>query len=390
MGSDVQLYVVRADGEERRQVTLDPAVGLMGAWNPGSTSSVHSWPGWSPDDRWLATFRSEASDEDESGPTALTVLEVDGVRERQLLSLTDSQPIYARWSPDGAGLALLTQEGDGLVLTRVAADEVGDSVEVVRGVPLFFSWVDAERLVAHVGDQRSGVSRIIIDDGDERQNISEQPGSFCTPLSVDGKVVYALGRGRRSRISITDLHTGRRRDLTELEGLLALVGPPSAHPEKPLLVSAAPGGEHTPYDGIWLLEQPTGLLQRIVDEPVMAFQWDPTGARVVFAVLDAERSRMSFRVWEEATGTVREVCDFWPSRDQLFFFHFLEQFADSHSQVSPDGRTLVFSGYLDPRRVRDAADETDDGPVIQVVDLLDPQGGALPLAPGRFAVFSHA
>lgn len=385
VGLDGQIHAVDPDGEGRSQVTFSKAMGHLAAWGGSAGTDTHAWPCWSPDDSWLAVFQS-AGDPDEQGLTTVSVVQVDGVEERQLLSLEESQPIYVRWSPSGERLAVLTQEEDLLVLHRAEVGDVGRAHEVVRGVPLFFCWADEDRLAVHVGDKRTGVGRVLLDGLGERTSVTDRPGSFCTPLSVGHDLVYALGRGRRSRISLSDRRTGRRRDLTELEGLLALVGPPRHQPEGPLLVSAAPGGEHTPYDGVWLLDRATGLLQRAVDEPVMAFQWDPTGARVVFTVLDAERSRMAFRTWEAATGRIREICTLWPSRDQLFYLHFFEQFAESHPLVSPDGRTLVFSGYPDPRHAR----EDDAGPVIHVVDLVEPTGGALPLAEGRFAVFSNS
>lgn len=376
------MHVVRPDGEGHRRVSGSPLSGAMGGWGAAPAQPSFTWPCWSPDDRWLSVFEAEGEEEDQND-AVLTVLEVDGVEERRLHSFDKTLPIYARWSPEGDRLGVLAQGGDDLLLTRCAVDEVGSNEHVVSGVPLFFSWLDGGALLVHVGDSKTGGSRVFMQGVAGRDILTERPGSFCTPLTVGEQIMYATSRGRRSRICLLDPSTRRHRDLTELEGLLALV--PDAARDHAVLVGAAPGGEHTPYDGIWQLDVRTGLLKRLVDEPVMAFHWDRTGSRVIYAVLESDRSCMVFRAWEAETGEVRDLCPFWPSRDQLFYLHFFEQFTGSHHLVSPDGRTLVFSGYPDPRRA-----EEGGGPRIHVLDILNPTGGPLTLAEGRFAVFSHA
>ena len=295
------MHVVRPDGEGHRRVSGSPLSGAMGGWGAAPAQPSFTWPCWSPDDRWLSVFEAEGEEEDQND-AVLTVLEVDGVEERRLHSFDKTLPIYARWSPEGDRLGVLAQGGDDLLLTRCAVDEVGSNEHVVSGVPLFFSWLDGGALLVHVGDSKTGGSRVFMQGVAGRDILTERPGSFCTPLTVGEQIMYATSRGRRSRICLLDPSTRRHRDLTELEGLLALV--PDAARDHAVLVGAAPGGEHTPYDGIWQLDVRTGLLKRLVDEPVMAFHWDRTGSRVIYAVLESDRSCMVFRAWEAETGEV--------------------------------------------------------------------------------------
>ena len=81
---------------------------------------------------------------------------------------------------------------------------------------------------------------------------------------------------------------------------------------------------------------------------------------------------------------IQDIGTFWPSRDQLFYLHFFEQYSNSHPIVSVDGRMLVFAGHPDPLYGGDSRSR------LWGVDLTVCTPRATELAEGTFGVFSKS
>jgi TolB protein len=371
------------DGVGLRQVTFPKAAGPMVRWGGRSGDDHWSWPSWSPDGRWLSCFQGAGSDEVQ-GAAAVYAIDVDGVEERQLCTFDGQVPIYARWSPQGRNLAVLVQDEDELQLSVCGVERLGARRVVDEGVPLFFSWTpQGERLVVHVGSRRDSHGRLVVRDplgSSEDLLFADTPGSFCTPVLLGDDVVYVVNEsGGGSVVTVAGVDGRDPVPLIKLEGLLAVV--PSPLGDR-VAVGAAPRGESTPYKGIWVAGRDQEPYQ-VAKGDCAAFFWTPGGRRLVYAVVEVDRSAMSWWIVAADGGTPRRLGSFWPSRDQLFFVHFFEQYAGSHSLISPDGRLLVYSSHPAP------TDEGDDrSALIYVIELDAAEPTPRPIAEGSFAVFA--
>ena len=382
VGADRQIHLVRTDGSGRRALTL--GLGVGGDWGGSADRSGCSWPGFSPDGRWISFFQGPLRGEEE-GEATLYALEVDGVEVRQVASVGPRAPIYARWSPDGRRLAALLQQGSGLELWSCDVDLLGEPSVIEKGVPLFASWSkDSTRLVIHAGDprgSRDGVRLVSLEEGVAPEELTRRPGSFCTPFEVAGSWVYARRTSAGSVVMAAPVEGGRPRELMTLEGLLAMVPAPDGSPR--IAVGSAPSGEGSPYDGVWILSLETGLGTRVVHDPCMAFFWAPGARRLATVAWDPRAGLMRLGLTELQGPRSAELCSFFPTREQFFHLHFFEQYADSHPLFSPDGGTIVFAGH----RRRPQPGEAHDPPGILLLDLAIPHAAPVRLADGHVATF---
>ncbi|MCB9758321.1 MAG: PD40 domain-containing protein [Alphaproteobacteria bacterium] len=346
-GPDRQLHLIGADGRDATQLTLDLSRNPLLVWGrPELSSSAWSWPSWSPDGQRIACFELPDGD-DVSRPARVHVLDTDGVRQIELVSLSGRIPIYCFWRPDGQGLAILMQSEDQLVLGYAALDQPGQLRILEEGVPLFFAWApDGRRVLIHTGVlNQPGSSRLVMRDSQGRmpdEILPQTPGNFCTPVFVGRRLVQVERRGTVNRLLVSDEAGGGARSLLEFQGLGAVVPVPGS---RRVAFSAAPAGQGSPYRGVTLVDVETGALQRLTEDDCLAFFWSEARGQLLYARVDTAENCLSWhgaRVGEEPVT----LCRFWPTREMLFFLHFFDQFSLSHSLLSPDGGTLVFAGHL--------------------------------------------
>jgi hypothetical protein len=177
----------------------------------------------------------------------------------------------------------------------------------------------------------------------------------------------------------------RPRHVATLRGLIAVVPDLEG---RLLAIGSAPGGESTPYEGIWVTPVEGGPLSQVSTHPTMAFFWCRGGRRLVYASLDREAGcarwvRVDLDPSDPTESQETELGPFWPSRDQLFLLHFFEQYAQSHAQIDPSGRWLVYASHPDPE-----AKDPDARPQILMLDLDAGDPEPVVLAQGSFAVFA--
>jgi Tol biopolymer transport system component len=348
VGSDRQIYAVDPETGDHHCITqaeLDDALLPWGMRE--AVQRAYGWPTWSPDGQWLAVIRYPI-DESPEGPFEICALSHDGVSSMELCTLRGTIPIYMQWSPDSKALAILVQQEIKLELLTVELDDLGRTRVQERGIPLFFTWTpESHRLLVHAGDHEAGVGRLVLIDPkgkSKRTVLPNAPGSFCAPFFVADRLVYAIHRSGTplSELVVSSAPEEAPTTLYEGAGLLAIV----PHPTEPcVVVSSAPEGEGTPYMGIDLVRLDGSTHVRLTDEPVFSMAWTPDGSQLLFTVMDREASCIRWVAIDIATLTSRDLISFWPSRETLFFLHFFDQYAQSHSIVSPCGKWLTFSGY---------------------------------------------
>ena len=94
IGDDRQIHVISPDGTSRRQVTWSKMPSALSMWGASEGRDTCSWPGFSPDGRWLICFQAEG--EDGLSQARVCAVEVDGVQERLLAELSGQLPMYAQ------------------------------------------------------------------------------------------------------------------------------------------------------------------------------------------------------------------------------------------------------------------------------------------------------
>lgn len=359
-----------------------------GAWSMlALAKETWSWPTWSPDGQWLASFAVEGGDRD-SGPARAVTHSVDGVRQVEWAELHGVSPIYLQWHPDGQALCILAQEREELVLALARADRIGRVRPLENGVPLFFNWSPGgSRLVIHAGKAGGSGGRLVVRDPlgtAEDVLLPGEPGSFCAPVFAGDRAVFAIrGADGNSELAHSALDGGQLERVGGKDGLVAIVAAPTGRAS--VAISVAPGGEGTPYQGIEILDLPTGEIRKVVEGPCFAFYFAPAGDALVYAVVAAQENCLGWWRVPVEGGTPEFLGSFWPTRDVLFYLHFFDQYAQSHPPISPDGKYLVFAGY--PAGGGQA--DLSEAPRVFVKDL---GSGAPPtaVAQGTFAVFPPA
>lgn len=384
VGLDRQVYVARGDIVRPLTSALPRSTAAWGMLQ--SSAESWSWPTWSPDGRWVAAFSVEGGDQD-TGPARVRALSADGIREEEWAEVRGASPLYLHWHPKGDALGVLVQSGEELQLGLVRRDRLGELRPVEHGVPLFFNWTpDGARVLLHVGGARGGDGRLVLRDpfGDAPDvPFDAAPGSFCAPVFAGDRAVWAARRGvGSSELTVSawdgaDPVPGERR-----RGLVALLGAPGGAPL--VAASHAPGGEGTPYKGVELLDVRTGVLRTLTEHDCLAFFWSPDGTWLLFAEVDREGNCLTwYRLGLDGSAPV-PLATFWPTRDLLFFLHFFDQYASSHSLLSPDGRHLVYTGYP----AGGGSADLSSPPRVWVKDVSTPDAPPVELGRGSFAVFS--
>ena len=378
VGSDGQVHLCERDGSGHRQLTLSVAQNPLLLWGrPDLAHTNHAWPTWSPDGQHVLCF--EYPDGGQAhGPAKVHLLDLDGVRQVELLSVEGRVPIYAAWHPDGSGVLILMQGEDRLVLGWVDRHQPGRLRVLEEGAPLFFHFGPDRTLLVHAGSGSD--ARVTVRDLDGRRPdiaFPEPPGNYCVPIVTGERVVHVVRRGP-SNVLVSSAHDGTdSRDLLEFSGLGAIVPVPG---REQVVFSAAPEGEGTPYGGATLVDLAEDRLQRLTDDECLAFSWSPSADALVYAQVLQDANCIAWKrvaPGEEPT----ELARFWPSREMLFYLHFFDQFTLSHMLVSPDGGALLFAGRLMGR------DSPTGPPQVFVAGLEEGQGPRV-VAGGVFGCFA--
>jgi dipeptidyl aminopeptidase/acylaminoacyl peptidase len=380
IGDDRQVHVIGSDGSGLRQVTWSKIPSALTRWGGSSGLDTCSWPGFSPDGRWIICFQAEGSDG--LSQARICAVEVDGVEERTLAELTGQLPIYAQWNEQSEQIAVLVQDEDELQLWLCALDEVGHARLVDHGVPLFFSWAPGGgQVMLHAGDARRKAGRLVLRSLQavgEDLVFQESPGSFCTPLFANGQLVFATHRGLQSSVCISEPSGENKRVLASMEGLLAVIPSPGG---EEVAIGSSPNGEGSPYAGVWVVSAAGGDVEQVLNEECQAFFWVPGSRQLIFAQLDNNSRCFWWKKLDIESRGVTLISAFWPSRDQLFYLHFFEQYTHSHPLISADGTTLIFSGHAEP------GTDSSPSPRLWTVDLRADSPSPVELIRGSFGTF---
>lgn len=329
-----QLVVVDTTG---RAVPLAADV-KWASWSQREHEDIHSWPTWSPDGRTIAAFRIARD-----GSGSRVVLCAPGsVSEVEGATIGDRMPIHLAWSPDGRQVAVLSHADDALRLDAMDASRPGALRTLLTGSPLFFAWVDPERIAAFVGEQDASALVVLGPQG--RTTLPGTPGHFCAPVPISAlpgppEIAWVTEDGPRVALRVCRADGTGSRALEIVDGLVALL--PSG--DGGLLRAVAPDRTGAAYRDLRHLDPVTGRARRISDTDCVAFF--PAGGVLVVA---RRTSRGTVAFSRLTTDGAREdvLAEVFPSRDLRFWLRFFEQYHPSHPLVDRAGRVLLLAGGL--------------------------------------------
>jgi len=303
-------------GGSREAAALQPTwsnEGLLVAWSSQSVTDGSAIVVYDP-----ASGAEVASDLD--GPPAFYLQ----------WNQTDQMVSYLRNDPGGNGLEA------GVV--RPGADpEVFDT-----GAPYFFQWSpDRDIWVGHVGTER-----LSIVSEDEIVDIPTPLGGFSTPMWLDwDRVIFAGENG----FSILELSTGEVTGLAVPEGPIPFVVDPTGTKVAYQEPQIDEDGQR-PVPPLRVMDLLTGEIVTVTDQPSLAWEWSPDGARLAWVCLDrADAANLAqWYFWSLADeAEIGTTPPFRPSDLVLeSYLPFFTQYAISHTAWAPDGSGFAFAGSI--------------------------------------------
>jgi TolB protein len=267
-------------------VTLDEQGGSRVSYPaPGV---VFGFPAWSPDGSRIAVVGQGATD---AGIYVFTVNRATGVggEPTVVYQSPDRQPFYLYWTPDSRHVSFLTNEPGGIAL-RVAPIDGGAPLDgndkgsiIRRGAPLYFEWVDTDRLLLHVGGGSDAFVGQVGLDGTTVGSPVVATGNFrLASLSHDGHYLAYSGSDTASPGDIVvETADGSASQRLKAFGPAAMLFDPTGDTlatnaaDKPV-TDALP----IPRGPLRLLDPSSGAARTLLDGPVVAFFWAPDGRTI--------------------------------------------------------------------------------------------------------------
>jgi TolB protein len=405
IGGDGNVYATTAARTRRVQITADAT-----ARAEESGLSYHRLA-WSADGRlaFAAVTRS--------GSNAHGKLYVTGPIGRQTAPDAASTPtawlvaeneehfiIYNYWSPapcsSGSACGYLTyliEEADGVALHLVDFDSgVVTDQRIGVGRPFYFSWSpQGDHIVWHTGGAARHNAAAAIVWHDVASGTSSawpvEPGLFHAPAwAPDGRAWLAvIGSGTRRAIDRLQsfggqIPVGSRRDYPAQSEVLA-----AAHDSR-IAFAWSPDGSRvayavgrpgryeepgdTFYGPVHVWQAETGEARALTNPAfdIAGFFWSPDGQRLAYLsrLVLPDAIWMQWRTYDVDRQVDRGFAAFHPSPLMRFMIHSFNQYAQSHSVWSPDGRYLVYAD-----RGRDLVDR------VWLIDTEAPpaEGGTQPI-----------
>jgi hypothetical protein len=282
----------------------------------------------------------------------------------------------------------------GLKIWHVPA-EGGDAQLVDVGQPAYWAWTPGgEGLLAHLDGSssehpgRARVSLLLLGGSVSERRLDLEPVTFQAPsLSPAGDLALVAGSldgGEPSLLLTTPLGESFT-ELLPIETQIAFGWSPRGR--NAAYIAAEPG-QTTLLGRLGLLDlsDPESPVPIETGEAlVVAFDWSPDGRHVLSyepvagaSGEDAQEPVLLFRLnlTDVPSGETRQLGTFRPTQDFVDLLPFFDQYAQSSTAWSPDGRNIVFTS------------QTLDGQ--QAVFVLSTSGTVEPrgVAEGVYAVWS--
>jgi hypothetical protein len=331
---DGRLAIVDQDGD----LVIHTAGGelVTTVTEPGGVTAIFQ-PVWSGPESIVFV-------EQVGGAGSLVVAGLDGNERRRVEFATAPFYVYPRPGGDGsADIVTLRNHLEGGLAAEVIHDD-GSVTALEGGFPFFFTWTDDGSVVAHL--ESSSVDVVYPNPAP----VSDASGAFGAPGSRGDDVVLVRSSGPIANLTL--VAGDRSTDLATVRGPVHLVVGGDRVAVRSIAQEGAPGGiearaQTIPTlapDALAIVGLDDGTVEIVATEGVVAFFWDPDGRRLLHLVT-GDDAELTWKVWED--GVVTDYASFVP--DPSWFANlvpFFDQYAQSMSLWSPDGKAFAFPGSV--------------------------------------------
>ena len=271
--TDGSLGIVETDGSTH--VLADTSKGQFG------------FPSWSPDGSRIAVVRSDGTN------TVVVVFDPKTAGStpsdaKVVFQRPKAAPFYVYWTPDGNSVSFLVNE-NGTLSLRVAPadgnaplDGSGKGSLIRSGDPLYFDWLDAGRLFAHIGTGSEGFLGEIGVDGSVKGTTVKRPGDFRAGIVSPDRESIAFVRGAiggRGEVVVANRDGSNEHAMT-VYGQTALMFDPNGASVAAIASATEDAVAGFPLGPLKLLEAASGDVRTLVDGSVVAFWWSPDGKTI--------------------------------------------------------------------------------------------------------------
>ena len=387
VGADGNIYTISPDGTHLVALTRNHPTG----------ADRYNALAWSPDGR--LAFASSTGE----GSTLYTAQPDGAERTRVFSGGPEVAPFYLYWSPNGQQLAFLTPSQSSQLALWIADSRAADSAQTIaQGSPSYFSWAsNSQSLLMHMGRPQGGPNDTHMAIFDSSQSmlveLPDTPGGFQAPAWSPNSRQFLFARQGSQRTSELVLAEGDdRRVLASSRTGLAFAWSPTGDR---IAYSIPDPVEALLYGSVVVMDL-EGKERRVVAQgQIMAFFWSPDGKRLAVLNIDPGGQEQQGRTipvragvtprlqsadmglaWSVVNldnGTLIDTASFQPTEPFLLLVPYFDQYAQSLSLWSPDGRYLVYADVDDRHQAS-----------IRMLDTLEPLQPARRLAEGTFAAWS--
>jgi TolB protein len=357
LGGNGSLAVVGADGQAALLASAD--------------DGAFGFPAWSPDGSRIAAIRSTGTE------ASIVVFDADadagGAGAEQpaepvvIFDSTSIGPFYLFWTPDGETVSFLANEAGGLSLRIAPADGSapldgsGPGALVRSGSPLYYDWIEGDRLLAHIGLGPEAFLGEMGLDGEAAAPGLGAPGEFRSAVvSHDqGSIAFVRASDDDPAEIVVAERDGSNEQATAVFGAAAVVFDPTGD----TIASIGPAGPVQtppafPLGPLRLMDAGTGAVRTLLDGLVVSFWWSPDGKTIAALRIQpatttaatasplpspappASEVRLVFV--DVASGAIRSDPVVHPgSRFVEAFLAYFDQYALSHHVWAPDSSSML-------------------------------------------------
>ncbi|MEA2538180.1 MAG: TolB protein [Chloroflexota bacterium] len=254
---------------------------------------VFGFPAWSSDGSRIAIVGESSRDSaiyvftvQRDGPGSLA----DGAKPVVIYRSADHVPFYLYWAPGDRAVAFLASEATDISLRIAPADGSapldgsGPGAIIRQGQPLYYDWIDAERLLLHVGSGTDAFTGEVGLDGKPSSRVLQGTGVFRSPSASRDSRYLAYVRSKAADGSGQLVVAARGGSASHQMPVFG----PVAFEFDPFGTTLASIAATTPVDPtlgipigpLRLMNPATGKIRTLLDGSVVAFWWSPDGKTI--------------------------------------------------------------------------------------------------------------